>query len=418
MRVTPFDNRLTVVSRVFGDDWLSSDQGHPVQIAWDDVQRELDSRFGKRSIYDLTPVELRHFAPLTFIEKLATGVDDSRALLGFEQVILPRLRQREVFESALHECEVGSWFANGGLMVEFVPPSTNPNERTPDLNIHARGHSIEVECKRKEPIIASKIAPEMEAWIHEQCQAVLKRLHADIELNGLVIGSADEQTLGRAIARLEKLASDGVRGCRFEVDIPMSVTINESPTDVPASTEEELESWAKSKGCVSLRAIPRHHRNGVCSFSNFRGMGIFTLDGHTFNQVDRTLQSASGQLSADKLGIVVIDVDLSGNPKLNAGHEIYLRILGHALSRRIWGGPRNTRIGAIVLKLSSITKDVPIGSCFYATHGTMYLSVIQPGIESEHDNRPSSLIDCLLAASNRIQDDEASFEISPPPDEN
>jgi hypothetical protein len=136
------------------------------------------------------------------------------------------------------------------------------------------------------------------------------------------------------------------------------------------------------------------------------GMGVFALDGHTFDQVIDSVNSASGQLSRGKLGVVFINVNVAGESASDTIYQVYLRILEQALSRRIWGGGRNRRIGAIVLKLAPSRTEAPAGPCTYFTCKTTWLRVMQPGLESSSECSPSHLINDLVLASRRTRGDD------------
>jgi hypothetical protein len=399
MRAPFFANRFAVIQNVFGDDWLSRKPTHPLQVAWEQAQHELESPFRLSEIQRGNQVDLRHCAALTLIEKVAVALDGTRHLAGFEQSVLPELIKPSKFESTLHECEVASWFTKGGLTLEFVETSPTTEKRTPDLKILAQGREIEVECKRREPCKASTIPEEMEAWAHDQFQAMLGRVDSDLEIKGLIIGATNKDTISAALQRLEKLASDGVRGFRFESDLLLHVEISESPTDVPNGTKEDLAAWSMSRGLVSVRTVPREFGNGVFGYSKFKGIGVFALEGHNYRQVESSLREARGQLSKDKLGIIVVEVDLSGVSLLNPRHEAYLRILAQAVLIRAWGGNSNTRLGAIVLKLSSATKTVTEKSCVYNTNVNAYYPVVRHDLKVNHHTDAPGLVDALLAAS-------------------
>jgi hypothetical protein len=147
--------------------------------------------------------------------------------------------------------------------------------------------------------------------------------------------------------------------------------------------------------------------NGRFYFSNHRGIGLCALDGHTFDQVDNTINTASGQLTPGKLGIVTISVNLAGELQHGDQHKAYLWILGDAISDRIWGGGRNTRIGAILLRLSAKVQSSYWydGKWSYNRTDTLSRPIIQPVVKSPDDAGPSSLISCLLAAEVQSQGD-------------
>jgi hypothetical protein len=430
MRATPFDLQLACVKSVFGERWLSDSppgmagtpnhknsapekQTHQLQAAWKDLQKELGAAFSGNANLILPPIDLRHSAALTLVLRVASAVFRLPDVSGFQDLILPRLLRPSEFDGALHECEVASWFAKYGLQVEFVPTECQSGKRSPDLRVHAQGRAIEVECKLKEPITAIQMTPSTWGWLCQQCLCLLEKLNLDIEINGLVIGPADEDTFTRAIARIESLALTGFRGGRVLADIPMFVAIADSPIIIPHYTTPEYEAWAASRGCAvsSCRHWPLG--NGTYRFSNHKGMGIGALDGHTFNQVDRSIYSASGQFLPGKLGIAVINVSLAGVSQLNILQNTYLEILADALSHRTWGGGRHTRIGAIVLKLSHITKERVAGRCTYNASVGIYLPVIQPGLERPDSLIPSNIIKCLLAAPVLPMSDELGVNSRP-----
>jgi hypothetical protein len=415
MRATPFDQQLAALKHVFGDRWLSGRvpewagnqknkspsrnvRLHELQVAWKDLQAELASRYSGRVI--TSHVDLRHFAAPTLIERVATAVFRLPQVPGFQTMILPRLQRQSEFESALHECEVASWFAKDGLHVEFVPTESLSGRRSPDLRVSAQGGAIEVECKLKGPIKPSILTQSSRDALSGKFRLVLERLNVDIEGFGLIIGPDAEDTIAAAIGRIESLASGGFRGHSVETDLPMFVTIDDSPINIPDFTFPEYISWAKSRSCTEVYSQPLPLGNGKFRFSHHRGMGVVALDGHTFDQVDDSIITASRQLSPGKLGIVVINVDLAGGPGVNVSQEMYLRLLERALSHRTWGGGRNTRIGAIVLKLS-VTEDVANLRFAYTRGGNKSLCVVKPGLERPNDISPSILINCLLRASDR-----------------
>jgi hypothetical protein len=408
MSSTPFDQQLAAIENVFGVPWLSGTppqtavkstrkrprgkaRPHQLQAAW----RELRSLYSGQVIF--APVDLRRSAALTLIKRVATVVPSLPRASGFENVILPRLRRPSDFESALHECEVAYWFAKDGFDVEFLPPESLIGKKSPDLKVGTRVGTIEVECKLKDPIKPNILTQSSRVALGERCLSVLKKLDLDIELFALIIGRAEEHNLEAAFARIESLASEGVRGPRVETNPAMFVEITNSPINIPVSTLEEYRSWAVARSCAVNCSQTSPLGNGRSHFSKHRGMGIMVLDGHTFDQVDDSISKASRQLSPEKLGIVVINVDLSGGSSVDVWHEMYLRLLERALSHRTWGEERNTRIGAVVLKLS-VTEEVAGPPVAYTRSGSMYLCITKPGIDCQHGGRPSKLFDCLLRA--------------------
>jgi hypothetical protein len=397
MRVTPFDDRLAAVERVFGA-WLDEDDGHKLQIAWDRVHRELDSRFQRRGHGDRSPIDLRKLDALTFIEKVANAVVRVHDALGFRDIILPKLLSPPEFGSALHECEVATWFAKDGLRVEFVPTDSKNGVKTPDLRVYGQGGAIEVECKQKEPITVSKMTQHTGEWLLQQFGSVLQKLNLNVELTGLLIGPATEDSLAAGITRIESLATADFRGYSLEADIPMSVVIKNSPSEIPNGTIQEYEAWAASRGCVVSFCDKSPFGNGTYRFANHRGIGVEAIPGHSFNQVDDSIKTASKQLSPLKLGIVFINVNIAPASSVNFTQDVYLQILVNALSHRIWGGQRNRRIGTVVLKLSCGTEEVTCGPCTYNTNINKYVSIFRPEFERPNDDSPSNIINFLLGA--------------------
>jgi hypothetical protein len=124
-------------------------------------------------------------------------------------------------------------------------------------------------------------------------------------------------------------------------------------------------------------------------------MGVFALEGTTYKQIDMSIQSASGQVSTDGFSILVATLSLGGPAELDNKKEVYLNIISNAVRHRIWGGGRNTRFGAIILKLSPVTRDVSVRRWRYTTWGSAFMHVIQPGLPLTNNLSISELIDSL-----------------------
>jgi hypothetical protein len=417
MRTTPFELRLAIIRRVFGVQWLlgqsrhpaeksarknrsSKRRPHPLQSAWKKVNEDLRPLLHERMLVYLKPFDLRQSEALTFIEKVANALYLTHNSAQFANAVLPRLLNPSQFASALHECEVASWFAKGGLGVDFVPPEPQPSLRSADLRVEFQGKFIEVECKQKDPITLKQVSGSTIQWFYKQCRSLLEKQSDDLEAHGYVIGPADETTLTYALQRIESLMSQGFRGVHVESDMPMYFRIIDSPSEIPIFTKPQYNTWAESRGCIVARSNLSPIGDGTYYVSNHRGMGICPLDGHTLDQVEASIKCASGQLSPKKLGIVVINIDFAGGTQLNGQQEIYLHLLSDAISHRTWGGGLNTRIGAIVLKLCPCTKEVRAGNCIYNTGVTMFSLVCRPGLTGPNKSSPSGLINSLVAASN------------------
>ena len=174
MRITPFEPLVAVTRRVFGVSWLRGKSQHPaekpvdknrhrrrrthvLQAAWKQLHDDFRPIFGDRVILYRDKFDLRQSESLTFIERVAGALFLTHDSPGFSDAVLPRLLNPSEFETALHECEVASWFARGGLQVEFVPPEPLPGKRSPDLRVRFQGETIEIECKQKDLIVFEQL---------------------------------------------------------------------------------------------------------------------------------------------------------------------------------------------------------------------------------------------------------------------
>lgn len=216
----------------------------------------------------------------------------------------------------------------------------------------------------------------------------------------MIIGPTDENTFTKALERIDALVSRGFKGGRIETDLPMFVQIVESPSDIPNFTPAEYKEWAALRGCLVARSEQSVLGDGTCRFSNHRGLGVHVLAGHTFDQVESSIKSLNGQLSSNKLGIAVIGVDIAAQASPYDEGALYLELLSHAMSHRTWGGGRNTRIGAIVLKLCPNARKVTLGPSTYNLHVKLFTYIYKQWIRLPNKPSPRGLVNSLLTSSD------------------
>jgi hypothetical protein len=298
------------------------------------------------------------------------------------------------FEGALNECEIAARFLFLGLGVEFVPREDNAGRRTPDLKVGNQRQTVEVECKLKDPLAYSEIDTQTYKWLQGQCSALTDRLDLDVEIRALVIGPPVQKTFEDALAHIETRVRDGVRGWQHESRVPMVLGVNDARVDCPP-LNQDIISWGIKEGFIDIKLNALNWPGGTPIQGKYGAIGIAALDATTLEQVDKSIRAARDQVSPDGLAILVLTLSLAGSRHRGLKHDTYLNILSNALEHRVWGAGRNTRFGAIVLKLSPIEIDAPCGGWKYTSRGSLYTYAAQPSLRISSNLSISELADSI-----------------------
>ena len=228
---------------------------------------------------------------------------------------------------------------------------------------------------------------------------MMDRLDLDLEIRSLVIGPPNERTFVDALLHIESRIRGGFQGWQYEARVPMVLGVNSSPAELPLISDQQLVAWGAAKGFIVARLGPPSGSLETPGIRSYSGMGIAAIDATTLDQVDNSIRAARDQVPPDGLSILVLTLSLAGSAQLGPKQTSYINILSHALERRVWGGDRNKRFGAIALKLSPVEIETSCGMWKYTSSGGLHTHVTQPRLGLAKDLNLAELVDELAKLS-------------------
>ena len=348
---------LRTIEKAFGREWLESKKAglnhsskkaaHGVPRLW----REISAVY-KNALHS---GELLCTPNLVDLITLGDRLSQTCALPNFDTCIQPRLRNPLDYESVLYEMQVASTMSSFGYTTSFTPVSRIPNEHTADIQIDFEGHTIYVECKKKDKYLPIEGSSSRSISTSNDLGAMLSnfigsnRLKSKVSILSLgLIRDKDTSEIIETIHTLMKKTHpasliDRKLGCVFK--------ISDFPT--PEDSLELFEIGVYSNGQYSSVGVEFCYNGSVYTYQNPHAVEIYQIDWYRLSQLIKSCKTAQRQLPENSAGIVYIDLDVSilavkNKPLVQSDILLYLQLASEAL-KTLFSPSENTRICAVVL---------------------------------------------------------------------
>jgi hypothetical protein len=357
-----YNELLDEIEVHFGADWLRGEaedarSGHWVPRAW---------ASGRDVLLKANQTKALGFSEEhAAVFELASWLRIASLLPNFSAAItLSRLRNPLEIDGVAYEVHVAALSTGCAESVRFVPRSSTPGVRTPDLELTLSGVEAQVECKRRDKYQRATDTGVLWGAIESALASVHDKLSTDYEV---IVCAADDLD-GTAITSVaswvrdivqrgdEGIFSGGADGC--------ALLVRKSPPRPPGLQGVFIPANLNpARATVKVRM----GSDGTLSSGPMLRISLYTFEAHRLGQIILSFDSARDQLARGGNGLIYIDVDASNVPDLDRG--LYFLALQSGIQRQ-FAPKKNTRVAAVVVTAGPDAMEV-VDRGFLLTYHTI-----------------------------------------------
>ena len=245
--------------------------------------------------------------------------------------------------------QVAAFAVSTGYRVAFVPPSSTPGTKTPDLRIASGETVLSAECKRKDAYDITAV--EEAAWpsLESRIAKLLDELNADYEVIVVALGTFEDGDDAEILNGIRAAITGGFEGGPLTRRGASHTLYLRKLALPPPSSRGGLEATpGKARRGVRYADVYRG-QDGLFYVRSNRGVWLYSVDSHKLASIVRSFNTARSQLPANEPGVIYIDLDVSAVEDKDM--RFYLESAASAL-RHLFSPSANTRVAAVVVTAS------------------------------------------------------------------
>ncbi len=284
---------------------------------------------------------------LAYISAIATAIEQTHGLPGFDSEIRDSLKRWDEFENTAYEMRIGAMCAEMGE-AEFI--LRQPKLRTPDVKVTRNGVTVLVECRRKQRLISSSIHLDSQNRLSEAVQGLAKERASGYDILIVILGTA-QSAIDVSLEGAAHLVTNRTPGIIYHEKQGVWVSVQDGVPPPPFPTEPgKVGLWLNAgMTCGRSSMLVKLDEQGNVEIGQSSRIQVVALDSHRFSTVLSSFNDKRqhGQLYGVHPGVVAIDLDLA---HLHPDHRLlYLNIVGRMMLRRAWFQGSNSSIAGILL---------------------------------------------------------------------